>query len=307
MLTQLFSRFRPLAIGLMVIALAALALSFPTVRAWAGQFLGLFRVQQITILPIDTSRLSALTDDDTLGQQISQLFSDSVNILREPGEPTVAASAEEAGQLAGFPVRVLGDQGAPQITVQSGTAFEFTVDRARAQAVLSEAGSDLQLPASLDGATIKVDIPAGVSLAYGACPNLAAEDERAREGLSWRDLNGCMMLAQIPSPTVTAPPDLDVEQLAEIGLQFMGLTPEEARAFSQSVDWTTTLVVPIPRDAASVEQVTVDGVAGTLLSRNAYEGMPARYTLLWVRDGIIYSLVGFGDPQTGMALADSLK
>jgi hypothetical protein len=307
MLTKLFSRFRPLAIGLTVIALAAVALSFPTVRAWAGQFLGLFRVQQITVLPIDTSRLSALTNDDTLGQQISQLFSDSVNILQEPGEPTVAASAEAASQLAGFQVRELSGQGAAQITVQGGTAFEITVDRARAQAVLNEASSDLQLPASLDGATIKVEIPAGVSLAYGACPDLAAAEGEAREGLSWRELSQCLILAQIPSPTVTTPPDLDVQQLAELGLQFMGLTPEEARDFSQSVDWTSTLVVPIPRNAASVAQVAVDGVTGTVLSRSSDDGVPARYTLLWVKNGIIYSIAGFGDAQTGVALANSLK
>jgi hypothetical protein len=132
-------------------------------------------------------------------------------------------------------------------------------------------------------------------------------DAAQRNSQSWRELRTCVILAQIPSPTVTTPPDLDVEQLAEAGLQFTGMSPEEARAFSQNVDWSSTLIVPIPRSAASIEEVAVDGVTGNLLYRNADDGMPARYTLLWVKDGIIYALTGFGDAQTALAVAGSLK
>jgi hypothetical protein len=298
-------RWRPALAGLVTIALAVTLLSFAPVRALATQFLGLFRVQQIAVLPVDTTRLSELNSDSALSELIGQFFADSMKVTKEPGEPAVAASPEEAGQLAGFTVRVWsGAESAPQITVQDGTAFEFTINRDRAQAILDEAGrSDLQLPASLDGAEISVEIPAGVSLAYGACPSLSGEET---ERLYWNQLRTCIILAQIPSPTVNAPADLDVAQLAEIGLQFTGMTAEEARAFSQNVDWASTLVVPIPRNGHSYEQVEVDGVTGNLIFREAGEG-PARYTLLWVKNGIIYAISGFDDPQAGLDLANSLK
>jgi hypothetical protein len=310
--TQLFSkRSRPIWAGLTLVALLALAFSFAPVRAWAGEFLGLFRVQQITVLPIDTTRLGELTNDETLGHQIGQLFSDSITVLREPGDPQAAADAAEASQLAGFNVRLASDHPPAQIVVQGGGAFEFVVDRDQAQAILNEAGrSDLQLPPALDGATIGVDIPTGVTTAYGPCPNLSptrkGESEEIERGyaVAYPD---CMLLAQIPSPSVTTPPDLNAQELAEIGLQFVGMTAEEAHSFSQTVDWTSTLVIPIPRNAASYEEVSVDGVTGSLLHRPFYDdGVPAHYTLLWVKNGIVYALTGFDDPDAGLALANSL-
>lgn len=306
MYKKLMTRWRPALAGLVTIALAVTLLSFAPVRALAVQFLGLFRVQQITVLPVDTTRLSELNSDSALSELIGQFFADSMKVTKEPGEATVAAGPEEASQLAGFTVRVWSQaESAPQITIQDGTAFEFTINRDRAQAILDEAGrSDLQLPASLDEAEISVEIPAGVSLAYGKCPNLIGEET---ERLYWNQLRTCIILAQIPSPTVNAPADLDVAQLAEIGLQFTGMTADEARAFSQNVDWASTLVVPIPRNGHSYEQVSVDGVTGNLIYRETDDGVPARYTLLWVKNGIIYAVSGFDDPQAGLDLANSLK
>ncbi len=310
MLTKLFTRFRPALVGLSLVAALAIALSFPTVRAWAGQFLGLFRVQQITVLPVDTTRLSELNNDAALGEQIGQLFSDSLTVLEEPGASQPAADAAEASQLAGFNVRLVSNTSASvQLTVQDGTAFEFVVNRRRAQALLDEAGLNAQLPASLEGATITVDIPKTVTAAYGDyCPSLTVVNAEAERGqIPWSRLRTCVVLAQIPSPTVTAPPDLDIAQLAEIGLQFTGMSQEEAHRFSQTTDWTSTLVVPLPRNAASVEQVSVDGVTGNLLSRVSDDGMPARYTLLWVKNSIIYAITGFDDPQAGLNMANALE
>jgi hypothetical protein len=303
---QLFSkRFRPVWAGLTIVAILAIAFSFAPVRAWAGQFLGLFRVQQITVLPIDTTRLSELSGNETIGSQISQLFSKSVKVTRQPGDPQVAASAAEASQLAGFTVRLPDNRSdAPELTVQGGTAFEFTVDRNLAQGILNEAGrSDLQLPAALDGATMAVDIPAGVTAAYGNCPKVEGSNETGSPG---RRFATCVVLAQIPSPAVTAPPDLDVAQLAQIGLQFTGMSAEEAQAFSQTVDWASTLVVPIPRNGAVYTQVPMDGVTGYLIQRPADDA--PQYAVIWVKDGILYAIGGLGsNSSAALEMADSLK
>ena len=309
MLNQLFGRRLRPAWGLAaLVAVLAVSLSFPAVRAWAGQFLGLFRVQQITVLPVDTTRLSGLTGGETLGQQIGQIMSSSMTVTKEPGQPQVVADAAEASAIAGFTVRLPGAApSAPQLTVQDGAAFYFVINREQAQALLDEAGhSELQLPASLDGAKIEVTIPAAVTAAYGNCPRPDAE-ETAHESISWEEMRTCLILAEIPSPTVNTPPDLDVQALAEIGLQLTGMTPQEARDFSQTVDWTSTLVVPIPRNGHEYGQVAVDGVTGNLIYRKTDDGFPAHYTLLWVRDSIIYGLSGFGEPDAGLALANSLK
>ena len=304
--------FRSLWVGLAVVAILAATLAVPQMRAWAGQFLGLFRVQQVTVLPIDTTGLGQLTGNTVLGKQIGDLLSSSVTVSQKPGEPQTVSSADQASQLAGFTLRLPTSQAAnPVLTVQSGMAFQFVVDRQRAQALLDEAGrSDLVLPASLDGATVKVTIPAGVSAAYGDCP--ATNSNEVGLGLNnsggsmGRQYPNCVILAEIPSPTVITPPDVDLTQLAELALQFTGMNPAQAQAFSQSVDWASSLVIPIPKNAAIYQQITVDGVAGTLIQRSPDDS--PQYALIWVKNGIIYAIGGLGnDTTTAINMANSMK
>jgi hypothetical protein len=176
----------------------------------------------------------------------------------------------------------------------------MTVDRAKAQALLDEAGrGDLVLPESVDGADISVTIPSAVSASYGTCPKPQTDDIEGKD--SERRYPDCVILAQIPSPSVNAPADLDINRLAQIGLEFTGMTAEEAAAFTSTVDWTSTLVVPIPSNSASYEQITVDGVTGTLIQRPSREGEPTTFALLWVKDGIVYAISGRGD-KSGQAI-----
>jgi hypothetical protein len=84
------------------------------------------------------------------------------------------------------------------------------------------------------------------------------------------------------------------------------MSREEAAAFTSTVDWTSTLVVPIPRNAAINEQVVVDGVTGTLIQRSSEEG--PQFALLWVKDGIIYAISGLGtNSQQAVEMANSLR
>jgi hypothetical protein len=307
MFNRLFApRLRPAWIGAGLVLALALALSFQPVRVWAGNLLGLFRVQQVVVLPVDNTRLSAITGDDALGQQISQMMSDSVKVTQDPGDPMAVPDAKAASDTAGFQVRLPASRSdAPKLTVQRAAAFEFVANRDRAQGILDQAGfTDVQLPASVDGALIKVNIPAGVTAAYGDCPKL--DDESSVKGSIGRTMQNCIILAQIPSPTVVAPPDLDVAPLAQIALQFTGMTAEQAQAFSQSVDWTSTLVVPIPRNGAKYAQVPVDGVTGSLIQRPLDDA--PEYALIWVKNGIIYAIGGLGNNvDTAVAMANSLS
>ena len=299
-------RFRPLWMGLSVIALFTVAFSFPSVRAFASDLLARFRVQKVTVVQVDNTRLNELTSSTALGKQIGQLVSDSIKVTKEPGKPQIVANAAEASKRAGFNVRTAGSRSdAPTITVQDGAAFEFVVNRARAQTLLNEAGaSNITLPPSIDGANIKVNIPTGVSIAYGDCPKPNAEENAS--GSPGRRFVNCVMLVQMPSPTVDTPADLDVAQLAELGLQFSGMKPDQARAFSQKVDWTSTLVIPNPRNGASYKEVNVDGVTGYVIQRPADDA--PQYVIVWVKNGIIYAVAGLGSNTTGaLEIANSLR
>jgi hypothetical protein len=293
----------------------ALILAFPSTRALAGELLNLFRVQRVTVVQVDFTGLEQLEDEN--GPDISQLFADSVTINDEPGDAVTVATVDEASQLAGFNVRAPQDTAPSRISVVDGASFSLTIDRDKAQALLDEAGrGDLVLPKEVDGADISVTIPSSVSIAYGTCPEPSSDTEAAREleretetHASRAELYAdCIILAQIPSPEVSAPASLDIAKLAQIGFEFTGMSPEEAAEFTNTVDWTSTLVVPIPRNAASNQQVTVDGVTGALIERTIEDGDDApRFALFWVKDGIIYTIGGLGNnSQKALEIANSL-
>ncbi len=292
--------------GAATLVILALILAFPGTRALAGELLNLFRIQQVAVVSVDFTGLEQLTGDGALGNQFTELISNSVNMTDEPGEPVEAADAAQASQLAGFNVRLPQSLTPSQIYVTDSAAFSMTVDRAKAQALLDEAGrGDLVLPESVDGADISVTIPSSVSAAYGTCPKPQTDSSESED--TERRYPDCVILAQIPSPSVNAPAALDINQLAQIGLEFTGMSAEEATAFTSTVDWTSTLVVPIPSNAANYEQVTVDGVTGTLIQRSSREGEPTTFALLWVKDGIIYAISGRGaNSEQAIEMANSL-
>jgi hypothetical protein len=151
-----------------------------------------------------------------------------------------------------------------------------------------------------------VSVPASVSAAYGTCPKPQADSSESEDGqIPGRRYPDCVILAQIPSPSVNAPADLDIDQLAQIGLEFTGMSHDEAVAFTDTVDWTSTLVIPIPKNAAKYEQVTVDGVTGTLVQRPSDDS--PRFALLWVKNGIIYAISALGaNTEQAMHMANSL-
>jgi hypothetical protein len=238
---------------------------------------------------------------------IGQFISDNIVVTMRSGQPQIAAGASQAGQLAGFQVRLLGARSdAPKISVEGEQGFQMTLNRDRLQGILDELGrGDLQLPSSIDGSLVAVHIPKAVMAVYGQCNQPGKNN--AQKPPTAADLAGCVTLAQVPSPTVSVPPELNVQQLATLALQAAGMSAQDAQAFCETVDWTSTLVLPIPRDAGSYETTNVDGVQGTLITLRGWRsGMPG-YSLLWVKSGIIYSLTGFGSADQAVPLADSLE
>jgi hypothetical protein len=299
-MNRIFNRRNRVAWAMLgIVALLAISMTLPPVQAWAEGVLAQFRVKSIVVLPVDTTGLDSLNNNSTFAHRMSQLVSDSTKVTKESGKPQNVATAAEASKLAGFTVRLPSNKGnVSRFTVQGSAAFEFVVNRARAQSLLNEAGfSGMQLPASIDKAKIQVSVPAGVMAFYGDCPKLDSASTQS----AYRN---CVVVSQMPSPTVDTPPNVDLTQLAEIGLQFTGMTKDQARTFAQNIDWTSTLVVPIPRNGSTYKEVQVDGVKGNLIETTYYG---SQYTLVWVKNGIIYVIEGAGDTANAVTMANAMK
>jgi hypothetical protein len=284
-----------------VAAILAVSLAFPSGRSLAQRILATLRVEKVQPIRLDTSSFDA---NRPLQQMLGQLISDKMVVVTDE-KSQKAATLSNASQLAGISVRIpSGLTGDQQFVVQGKHAFQMTIDRARLQEILDEAGHpDLLLPATIDGETVSFQVPRGVQVQYGECPGAAmvaeGQENKAPQAFD------CTVLLEVPSPMVNVPADLNLQQLAEIGLQLAGMSAVQARKFCQTVDWKSTLVLPIPPFVRSYETVTVDGVQGTLMTSGNRRG-PAS-VLVWVKDGIIYCLAGPGNSSDTIALANSLN
>lgn len=282
-------------------ALAALAVIFsvgillgtPQGSAAAQGFLNLFRVKHITAIAIDPVRIQSLKNGNV---NFNELFAGATEVLKKPGQPVTATNAAQASAIAGIPVlapAVLVD-GYPlgQIVVSDDAAMRVTGDTGKAQAVLQVLGvKDAQLPSSLNGATITVNVPRVVAAQYG-------------------NGSSAVVLVQSKAPEVDLPPDVNMAQLGEIGLRALGMSADDARVMAGKIDWNNTLVVPIPINAASFREVSVRGVSGLLITTNTTSGGPSAQNgnvLMWSESGKVYALTGNISPTLLAQMAEALK
>jgi hypothetical protein len=302
---------RPLLSGLAVACAIVLLLSFAPGRSWAQRILSMLRVQKVAVIPVDLSALTAENGNGGSEKLIAQFISDNVVVTMNPGKPNVAPDSGAASVMAGFRVRTLDELGAPQrVFVSDEGAFHMTLDRDRMQALLDQVGrSDIQIPPAVDGSTVAVHIPRLVRSVYGNCPEKNGQPVSPVSGGTASDPSSgnCINFVQVPSPIVSVPPSLDLAALAEAGLQVAGMSAAEAQAFCRTVDWSSTLVIPIPERDSSYRQIAVDGVNGTLIEDSPHGNFAGTYTLIWIKNGIVYSLGGNGSASRALSAVQSLN
>ncbi len=288
----------PAAAGIIVVVLLAVLFSFASVRQAAADFLGIFRLQKITIIPISPEQWEAQQGKlESLEALMEQGFLGEPTFLREPSDPVRVKDANEASRLAGFRVRVPGylPDGAvrKEFSVAAGPAIRYEVERDKAQSVLELLGvTDIALP-NVEKLTVEVDIPSVVLQEY----RLPAEG-----GTETR-----FAVYQVLNPTAAVEPAVDPAVFGEAALRALGVPAEEARRLAGSVDWTCTLVIPVPTNLAAFREVSVDGSAGVLLEEVAEEAGEPMRTLLWQKDDVIYMVAGRLRGSELVHIAESLR
>ena len=289
-----------------------LVLTVAPVRAWAESLLAIFRVQHFAVLELDPSTLKSngLQNNQLLDQAVFRVLSDEITVTQKPQKQAVADAAA-ASKAAGFPVLTLPGETPSSLLLESGAGMQMKLNRDRMQSILEEAGrSDLQIPASVDGATIGVRIPAGVISFYGNCgdapSHMLGKAPSGGEKTEQEPDPTCISLLELPSPVVSVPQEIDPAQIAQVALQFMGMNANDAANFTQTVDWTSTLVLPVDRGKTKYEQVHVNGNDAALI-RPLRQGAAGHYSLMWVDNGIVFGLGGTGDDTTAINLASQLQ
>jgi hypothetical protein len=256
------------------IALLSLLL-FPPVRAAADRLLQVFRVQSVVFFPIDPARIQQLQEMDV---DMPALFASEPTVLNEPAPPREVASTGEASQAVGFPVRepadLPGTASETTIKVIDRTALSFQVNVDAMRQVLAMTGiEDVTIPDELGDEPITVDVAAWASQRY--------------EGSDWE-----IELYQGRSPDVTLPDGVDLAALGRTGLRVLGMSEAKADEVSRQIDWTSTLVVPIPPDIQDVRSVTINNSEGLLVG-SAEQG-DQHWMLYWQEGDQFYILQAEG-------------
>ncbi len=275
-ITNMFRRKYVFA-SLSLILLFLIALSFPGVRAAASDFLGLFRVDKFAPISITPEQLALLEEIAESG-----LYPGEIEMIKEPGEPEFVSSLSEVPEIPGLSLRSPGDLEKPDsVYYMSGGSGRLIVNVDNARTILEVAGVDPALiPDSLDQATVEVTVYPSVS----------------------QNWNEGIVLLQSLSPQIQYPDDVDISALGSALLQVLGTEQAEADRIASSFDWTSTLLIPIPENMASFNEVEVDEEIGLALS--SLDGNNA--AILWQREGVVYVLSG-ADADQLVAVANSLQ
>jgi hypothetical protein len=265
------------------IAVVGFAFTLPPVQAAAQAFLDLFRVVQFAGVRFDAERLRNL---ETSGLNLQAMFGD-VEPLTTPQEPVSYATAAEAGDAAGIrartPAWVPPGYASTGFMVSSEHAARITANTAGLQALLDTLGlDDVELPDGLDGQVATLRIPPIVTQRY-------ASGERA------------LYVIQSRGPDVSFPAGLDLSKLAYAGLRVLGTPQDEAYRMSVTIDWRTTLIVPVPMQAAAYRPINVAGNEGLLLEGLAADEERPGSLLMWSAGGETFAVAG---PVNGVELLE---
>jgi hypothetical protein len=277
------SRWRPVLAGVLVLALLVGVFSVAPSRALARQVLSIFRVRRFAVIQVSPDQATM----DELGTILQEsLLTREPEILVDGPEArveTIAEASEIAGFAARMPAYLPDSPQSAQIWAKGRSELRLTVPRQGLEAVLALAGMDgAALPAEMDEATIDIVVPGMVTI---------TKDH--------------VQIQQVFAPEINYPDGVDPRLYGEAGLRLMGLDAREARRISERIDWTSTLILPVPTEVAEIREIEVAGVPAVLVRPRQYEGSDMN-TLLFEKDGVLYAVnARYGD-ETLLQIAESM-
>jgi hypothetical protein len=202
--------------------------------------------------------------------------------------PSVAAAAQDFRPRPRVPSALPPQiQDEPEVVMATASSTSYVLDLPKMQRLLASAGlSDLQLPTSIHGARVTLDVPAALTLRWGT----------GRESL---------VLTQLRQPKVTVPGEVELPAVRDLLLghpQVEGLDSDVIAQLRGIEQWQTTVPIPVPTGAVA-QAIRVDGAEGLLVTHGDQDGA----AIVWQRNGVVYTLLGPLDAADLLAVADSLR
>ncbi len=293
-----------------IVAGAAIALAIILAIPVSGETVGARFLSSLRIAK--PKAVTAATPGAGGGRQlqnvIAGILAETTTVASDEPDTSVP-TADSASRGAGFHAATIGarkDSAVAQIMGAHTTSVH--VNRGQLQTLLAEAGRPSAVPASVDGAVVTLTRPRGVRVQYGNCPapiSNTIQSQIQGPPPPSTDNGNCVILTEIPLSTVVAPAGLDTAAVMEIALELSGMSPNQMRDFRSLFDWRAALALSAPRGLRSYVMTSVNGNRAMLMITAARR--EPTYALVWVRDGVVYTLSGYGSSGDAVALAGSIR
>jgi len=276
----------------------ALVIWLLPVGALADQLVQRFRIQQFAAITIPAETIQSLsqqfgnvTEEEraTLHQQLSDAFHFTPTSTEE-GVREVSSLDDVTAHLGRRPLvpstlpENFNDV-PPRYLIGDPRHQEVTVDVAQVQEALGRLGLSF---ASLPDPSVTPTVTVALTVPASAAQIWQIGDEQA------------LVVAELESPTLDLPREIDPELLREDLLMLPGLPPDVVAQIRAVRDWRQTLIVPLPENATS-RTVSLRGTSGLLIES------PDGAAVLWQERGILHVVGGNVSADQALTVARSLR
>jgi len=275
------------------VVVVVLAFALPQVRDTALAFLDLFRVRQFVAVGVDEKRIQQMKDKNLdLAAVLGAAGDKEDAAIRSAGPSQPFLSAGAASAAVGYMPRTASaiptGLKADTVWVDRESAGELTLHMDELRKIVETLDlRGVTVPMQLDGQRVSIREAPVVRQKY------SGEKDRTA------------VLVQSRSPEIGLPPGADLAQLGEIGLRIMGLDANEARRFAHSIDWRSTVVVPVPTASGSFREVDVNGHKALMV--NADSGPQRGTVILWSEGDMVYAVCGNAPNVELLQMANSVR
>jgi hypothetical protein len=276
-------------------------------RDLAQQFFSSLRIAKPQPVSVNIPSFAGPSATHGLLALVSGMIAETSSVtLDEPDRavPDAATASRIAGFAAALP-RERRDRAT--LIVTGAHAVTLAVNRAQLRTIFAEAGvAGIDVAPALNGAVVTIKTPRSIRAQYGHCPAPVVnslQNQLQGPPPPSADNGDCVVLSESPAAMVDVPPSLDLAPLVVVALELSGMSPNETQAFQRTVDSRSALTLSLPRFLRSYDSVDVGGAKGMLLNTAGRRG--PTYVLIWVRNGLAYSLSGYGSAADAAPLAKS--
>lgn len=280
--------------GIAAAASVALVATVLTVSGLAETIITIFEPKQVVAVPITSADLTGAEGFATYG---------ALTWSPNPPRPYDVPDLATAERLTGFtvlrpsqlPTGTSISTGRFGVMDRTTATFTFSAERTRAAAARLNR-TPPPMPANIDGS--KLFVTGGPAVVQFYDDGTAPKTGSGNDPFSTLPK---LIVVQGKGPLVQSD-GVTTEQLQQYLLSQPGISPQLAAQIRAIKDPSTTLPIPIPVDAATSKQVTVQGVQGVFVGDSTGLGS----AVIWSKDGYVFGVAGTLTESQILAVANSL-